>query len=796
MNINTKTLGLTGVLTIFSSIAFSQQATCSSPVAQTNIIRGEGTTEQVSQLSFICVAFGNSAPAGVVNVQVFLSPSLPVTSKVLSSSTGTTEALIQVNGQTPGTNAFGAAGSVQGTVSGSTINFSGVQVPALTQGGTYTFVISNVRVNATSLALGSGIPPTVSETIFISSSGSVIPAALPSVTVAFAVNGLGTSDLRKVFTTGAGAPGTATGWPVGRGSIAGANSFAVCNAYSPAIDDINVTAPGAVSGSSLAFVVRVAENFASAFSSLSGEQPQVSVTSPSANTVVAGTRLQVTFSSVPANVSLFVPNGRMNSSSSSAAAQLTAAGTFAPFAAVAGTTSSAVVTSTTGLAGSLAQIAISAGSGLARFEIVTADLTNLDTFDIPVYIVTSANTVPLSAIPISVSVSYSPTGSTAIPNFAVSSNTVSLNGSTFNGCNVSQSITFAAPAAALAGTPVNLNATATSGLPVSFASNSLSVCTVSGSAVTLLGAGTCSITATQAGNGTYAPAVAITQFFSVTAASQTITFSQPADAVLGSGTVPLTASASSGLAVSFASTISSVCTVNGSTATLVSVGICAVTASQAGNGSNLAATPVTRTFGVLAPTNLVTLTVGNGSGTTGGTVELPVTLATAGTAAASGFQTDLGFDAAKLSYVSARVGEKSVAAAKGLSSSVLANGQIRLLVSGINQNAIAAGTVAYASFKLTGGFTSGTSAITAANCASTDIAGNPIITSCNGGSVKYASCDINADGSANVSDVQLIINEALGVVASTHDLNSDGLVNVADVQIVINAALGLGCNVR
>jgi len=55
-------------------------------------------------------------------------------------------------------------------------------------------------------------------------------------------------------------------------------------------------------------------------------------------------------------------------------------------------------------------------------------------------------------------------------------------------------------------------------------------------------------------------------------------------------------------------------------------------------------------------------------------------------------------------------------------------------------------------------------------------------------------CDINADGDTNVADVQTIINEALGVVASTHDLNSDGIVNVADVQIGINAALGLGCN--
>jgi hypothetical protein len=54
-------------------------------------------------------------------------------------------------------------------------------------------------------------------------------------------------------------------------------------------------------------------------------------------------------------------------------------------------------------------------------------------------------------------------------------------------------------------------------------------------------------------------------------------------------------------------------------------------------------------------------------------------------------------------------------------------------------------------------------------------------------------CDINMDGVVNVADVQLIINEALGVRAATNDLNGDGVVNVADIQIDINAALGLGC---
>jgi hypothetical protein len=60
-------------------------------------------------------------------------------------------------------------------------------------------------------------------------------------------------------------------------------------------------------------------------------------------------------------------------------------------------------------------------------------------------------------------------------------------------------------------------------------------------------------------------------------------------------------------------------------------------------------------------------------------------------------------------------------------------------------------------------------------------------------SAVYPACDVNLDGSTNVADVQVIINQALGVSLALNDLNGDGAVNVADVQVVINGALGLGC---
>jgi hypothetical protein len=64
------------------------------------------------------------------------------------------------------------------------------------------------------------------------------------------------------------------------------------------------------------------------------------------------------------------------------------------------------------------------------------------------------------------------------------------------------------------------------------------------------------------------------------------------------GVSPFThrATASSGLAVSFASTTTPVCTVAGNTVTIVAGGACSITASQAGNANYGAATPVAQRF--------------------------------------------------------------------------------------------------------------------------------------------------------------------------------------------------------
>jgi uncharacterized repeat protein (TIGR01451 family) len=55
------------------------------------------------------------------------------------------------------------------------------------------------------------------------------------------------------------------------------------------------------------------------------------------------------------------------------------------------------------------------------------------------------------------------------------------------------------------------------------------------------------------------------------------------------------------------------------------------------------------------------------------------------------------------------------------------------------------------------------------------------------------TCNITGDTSPGVPDLQLIINEALGLANPQHDLNHDNVVNVGDVQKLLNAVLQLGC---
>ena len=166
----------------------------------------------------------------------------------------------------------------------------------------------------------------------------------------------------------------------------------------------------------------------------------------------------------------------------------------------------------------------------------------------------------------------------------------------------SQVIHFGPLASHVVGVRFTISASASSGLQVSFGSATPRVCSVSDSQVKTIKRGRCTITATQAGNADYAAAPAQTRSFRVKRAAglrpQTIAFARPADVPTTRRLVRLSASASSGLAVSFRSDTPAVCSVSRRVVTTVKRGRCTITAIQAGNAHYAPAPNQTRSFQV------------------------------------------------------------------------------------------------------------------------------------------------------------------------------------------------------
>ncbi len=154
-----------------------------------------------------------------------------------------------------------------------------------------------------------------------------------------------------------------------------------------------------------------------------------------------------------------------------------------------------------------------------------------------------------------------------------------------------QTVTFAPATPVVFGaSAITLTATASSALTAfTFSTSSANtICTVAINQLTIVGAGTCALTATQAGNTNYASASANANVnVVINAATQTVTFAPATPVTFGASAITLTATASSGLTAFTFSTSSaaSVCTVAGNQLTIAGGGTCALTASQAGNAN-------------------------------------------------------------------------------------------------------------------------------------------------------------------------------------------------------------------
>jgi fibronectin type 3 domain-containing protein len=136
-------------------------------------------------------------------------------------------------------------------------------------------------------------------------------------------------------------------------------------------------------------------------------------------------------------------------------------------------------------------------------------------------------------------------------------------------------------------------ATASSGLPVNYASSDSTVATVLNGKVHIVGAGVTTITAIQPGNAVYL-ADTSSQQLTVNKLNQTISFSALSTTKLGDADVLPVATSSSGLPVSFSSSNSNVASIINGMIHIVGVGTSEITASQTGNATYTAATSVQR----------------------------------------------------------------------------------------------------------------------------------------------------------------------------------------------------------
>jgi hypothetical protein len=140
-------------------------------------------------------------------------------------------------------------------------------------------------------------------------------------------------------------------------------------------------------------------------------------------------------------------------------------------------------------------------------------------------------------------------------------------------------------------------ATATSGLPVVYASADESVATIVNNKIHVVGEGSVLITASQAGDSKFATALSKAQPLNITKGEQLITFNSIEDKTYGDNPFELNATASSGLPVEYA-VKSGNAVISGNTLTITGAGAVVINATQAGNSSYRPAHDVAVTFNV------------------------------------------------------------------------------------------------------------------------------------------------------------------------------------------------------
>ena len=112
-----------------------------------------------------------------------------------------------------------------------------------------------------------------------------------------------------------------------------------------------------------------------------------------------------------------------------------------------------------------------------------------------------------------------------------------------------------------------------------------SVCYASGTTITVISGGTCTLNYSSPASANYLASDIFPLTFQITRIAQTISFSPPPTVTFVSRTLALSATASSGASTSFVSNSPTICSVTGNSLNLLKAGSCVVEAVQVGNAT-------------------------------------------------------------------------------------------------------------------------------------------------------------------------------------------------------------------
>jgi hypothetical protein len=144
-------------------------------------------------------------------------------------------------------------------------------------------------------------------------------------------------------------------------------------------------------------------------------------------------------------------------------------------------------------------------------------------------------------------------------------------------------------------------------------------------AITPIAKGACTVTISAPATPGYTAAAPKVFKYTVAGQSHAVTFADPADRAWSAAPMNLTATSDRNLPVVFTTDTSAICSVSGSTLTMLKAGVCTVRASSVGTSSIEAALPITQSFTISKANRTTGFAVTTNSVAEDGT-ETPVTL--------------------------------------------------------------------------------------------------------------------------------------------------------------------------